>query len=390
MKLMNLACCLAAVAGLFACTKPNDNGYSGTNYIYLDAESNMMYNKSGSTLDVSIFLTTSLKEDIELSFIVTGDDNGVVSLENNPCVIPAGQKTGKVTLKVTSLTDRMLNLSLTLDSGTTLPAKVVLKEDFDFTVNVLDAGLTQEQEAIIDAYKASTGIDLNKYLGLVEVSTVYTASNPDSEIPLPDEIIKGATIIKLSEKSTAQKPVLTMSLNPMGLQDVLYDKLRRMTVAGSSWNDEYAYESYRILMREIGWNKDSKEVFTMSLDGITLNQDRSVEFVRTVETTDSYGDPVTHTKVPFVYDFTAYEREKTAVQEGKVGTAVDEYWPGDATANPEKHLNCDDTSEDLYACGNYVESSAVLSNDKLEFIFVLYNANDYDYSKVVATYSPNK
>lgn len=390
MKLMKLACCLAAVVGMFSCTKPNDNGYSGTNYIYLDAESNMMYNKTGSTLDVGILLTTSLKEDLELTFAVKGDESGAVVLENNPCVIPAGQKSGKVTVKIASLTDRMLNLSLTLDSKTVLPSKVMLKNEFDFTVNVLDEGLTEEQLAIIEAYKASTGIDLNKYIGLVEVTTVYTASNPDSEIPLPAEIIKGATVIKLSEKSTAQKPVLAMSLNPMGLQDVLYEKLRNMTVAGSSWTDEYAYESYKVLMNEIGWNKDSKEVFSMSLDGIVLNQDKSVEFVKTIETVDAYGDPVTHVKVPFVYEFTAYEREKTALAEGKIGTAVDEFWPGDATANPATHLNCEDTAEDLYECGNYVESSAVLTNDRLEFTFVLYNANDYDYSKVVATYSPNE
>lgn len=390
MKLMKLACCLAAVVGIVACSKPNEGGYSGTNYIYLDAESNMMYNKEGFTLDVNILLTTSVKEDVQLTFAVVGDDKGVVSLENNPCLIPAGQKTGKVTLKIASLTDKMLNLSLTLDSKVVLPSKVVLKDDFDFTVNVLDAGMTLEQEAIVAAYKAATGIDLNKYIGLVEVTTVYKASNPDSDIPLPEETIKGATLIKLSDKSTAQKPVLVMTLNPMGLQDVLYSKLKSITVAGASWTDEWAYESYKVLMQELAWNKDSKEVFTMSLDGITLNQDKSVEFVKTIETTDNYGDPVTHTKVPFAYSFTAYEREKVAISEGRVGVAVDEFWPSDATANPEKHLNCDDTSEDLYACGNYVESSAILSNEKLEFTFVLYNSTDYDYSKVVATYFPNK
>ena len=90
-----------------------------------------------------------------------------------------------------------------------------------------------------------------------------------------------------------------------------------------------------------------------------------------------------------------------ALENGQIGTAVDEYWDESATANPAYHLNCDNIKTDEYEPGynestdeyysiNWVESTASISAEKLEFTFCLYNYNDYDYSKVVATYTPNE
>ena len=67
-----------------------------------------------------------------------------------------------------------------------------------------------------------------------------------------------------------------------------------------------------------------------------------------------------------------------------------EEWASDATANPYYHLNCDDITEDLYEGGNWVEASAEISNESLVFTFCTYACYlDGDYTRVVATYTPN-
>ena len=91
--------------------------------------------------------------------------------------------------------------------------------------------------------------------------------------------------------------------------------------------------------------------------------------------------------VPFAYEFTAYEREKVAVE---AGTFVRDEYAYDATANPYYHMNFDDVTEDLYEGGNWVEASAEISNDSLVFTFCFYGCYlDGDYTRVVATYTPN-
>ena len=144
-------------------------------------------------------------------------------------------------------------------------------------------------------------------------------------------------------------------------------------------------------MTEIGWTSESVETFSITLDGIFVNDDQSVDFVKDLSYYDEdYEEDVTLHKVNFEYMFSAFEREKEALAAGKIGTEVDEDWAYDATVDPSMWLNTDDISEDGYEYGNYVEASATISDEKMVFTFPIYNYNDYDYSKVVATYTPNK
>ena len=391
-KFMTICCLATIVAAAASCDKTENTGYTGTNYIYLTSDSNSMYDTADDALDVKVLLTTALKEDLILTFAVSGDESGVITLEVNPLTIKAGSKEGILTVKAGAIEEFSQNFKLTLDKATKLPENVAWKEDFSFTVNSSAVSeLTEEQQAIVKAYEEKTGINLLHYIGVVDVETVYTASNPDSEIPNEPVTIKGKTTIELSEASTLDAPVLKMTVNPMGLTDVLYAKLKDLTVNNTDWYDEYALPSYQQLMEAINWSPESDETFAVTLDGITLNEDASVDFVEDVTFIDPvYDEELTHTKVNFQFAFSAYDREKLALTDGKIGTAIDEDWASDATANPIVWLNSDDTSEDLYECGNYVESSASISKDALTFTFCLYNTNDYDYSKVIATYSPRK
>lgn len=392
-KIFALCCIVAAGFASVSCEKTDDS-YTGTNYIYLTSGTNSMYDTENDAIDVTVQLTASLKEDLTLTLAVADDEDGIITLEGNPVTIAAGAKTGTVKVRTKELSAGLSsNFRITLDrDATVLPEKVAWKEDFTFTVHTSAVPeFTEEQKAIIEAYREKTGIDLTKYLGIVDVTTVYTASNPDSEIPDEPVTITGKTTIVLSEQATADQPVLKMTVNPMGLTDELYRKLKSLTVNNADWYDENNVPCYQTLMTEIGWTSESVETFSITLDGIFVNDDKSVDFVKDLSYYDEeYDEYVTLHKVNFEYMFSAFEREKEALAAGKIGTEVDEDWAYDATVDPSMWLNTDDILEDGYEYGNYVEASATISDEKMVFIFPIYNYNDYDYSKVVATYTPNK
>ena len=367
-----------------------ETGYEGTNYIYLESASSSMYDNE--SLEISVLLTTALDQDLTLT-LKTDDTEDIITLEGNPVTIPAGERSGAVTVKSAELSENSMNFRISLDESTVLPENVKWDKDFTFTVNSVPE-LTDDQLAIIEAYKTATGIDLSKYLGLVKVSTVYTAASIETEIPLDPVTVSGITAITLSEESTADQPVLKMTNNPMGIQDILYSKLKSLTLENPDWTNEDASPDFKTLLDAIEWTSTSTETFTMSLDGIKPKADKTVEFLDEVTFIDSYGDEVTQTKVPFEFYFSAYEREKEALAAGKIGTAVNPEWYYTATVNPASNLNTDDVSEDTWEVGNYIAPSASISTDKMVFSFSIYNSMDasydYDYSKVVATYTPNE
>lgn len=388
-----MMCCAAAamLAGAVSCEEP-ETGYEGTNYIYLQAESNSLYDFDGAFLPVTVMLTTALDQDLSLNLEI--DDDTYASIDSNPVVIHAGELSATFNIVIEKqLADGTSSEShiVSLSADTILPEKVKLNAGFNFSIHSsTSVALTDEQQAIIDTYKASTGIDLSKYIGLVSVSTVYTASSPDSEVALEPDTKTGYTMITLSEQSTSDQPVLEMINNAMGLQDILYNRLSTYTLNNPDWApSEYAM-SYSELLETIGWTATSNETFTVTLDGITPKSDKNIEFARTITTVDSYGDEVEQFKVPFEFYFSAYEREKEAIAADKIGPDVDPDWLSDATVNPDLNLNCDDVSEDWAEYGNWVECKATVAADKMEFTFCIYNYNDYDFTKVVATYTPNE
>ena len=87
----------AAVASAVSCEETN-TGYEGTNYIMLSSESNSMFDTDNNTLAVTVSLTTSLEENLNLTLSI--EDNDYVSLENELVTIPAGSLTAVATVKV--------------------------------------------------------------------------------------------------------------------------------------------------------------------------------------------------------------------------------------------------------------------------------------------------
>ena len=384
-----LGCIAAALLSFVGCDEIGKDGYEGINYIYLSSEDGKttILESDQTPLSVEVMLTTALEEDLTVAFAVNGTE-GVVELQNNPVTIKAGEKTASfeiVSLNAGKLSEAA-NFTVTLDAAAVLPENVELKSPFAFVVNPAAAvgELTEDQLAIIAAYKAATGIDLSKYLGEVNVSVEYTGFDNENEVPLDPVTFTGKTVMTLSESATAELPVFKMLSNPMGIQDKMEATLRAMTVENADWCDAEYYPDNAGLMAAINWNAESQEVFSMSLDGISFNADKTVDFLGTG--LDQYGDEIVI--VPFEYSFTAYDRELVAIENGTF-VKLEEY-AFDCTANPAYHMNNTGIDEDYCEYGNYVEASAEVSADALTFTFCVYMCvNDYDYTKVVATYTPN-
>lgn len=395
-KILMLGCMLAAMAGFTACEDDNtgNGGYEGINYIYLSTQEGKttLYETDTDPIVVEVMLTAALQEDLALSFAINGTE-GVVSIEGNPVTIKAGEKTGtfNIVSNNAGVLEASANFTVALAADADLPENVELKEALAFVVTpvvVEEQDPTDEKTALLNAYKEATGIDLTKYIGLVNVSTVITGTDPDSGEPLEPRTVNGKTLIELSESATAEAPVLKMATNAMGIEDYMYQILRSVTVDNDDyWYGEYTMPCYDALMTAINWNKTSEEVFSMSLDGITFGAEGAIEFLG--QGLSQYEDEITI--VPFDYSFTAYDRELAAIESGELDPSADPEWMYDATANPYYHLNCDDITEDWFEMeGNWIEASASVSETALTFTFCVYACSlDYDYTRIVATYTPN-
>ena len=392
-RILVFGCMLAAMAGFTACTDDNtgNGGYEGINYIYLSTQEGKttLYETDSDPLVVEVMLTAALDEDLVLDFSLAGAE-GVVSLEGTPVTIKAGDKTASfnVVSNNANMLEAASNYTVGLAEDVVLPENVELKETLSFVVSPMTSeALTDAQKAVLEAYKASTGIDLSKYIGVVNVSTVITGTDPETYEPLDPRTVKGKSLITVSESATAEAPVLKMLTNAMGIEDHMYQILRSVTVdADDYWYGEYTLPCYETLMETLGWNKTSEEVFTMSLDGITFAADKSVAFLGAG--LSQYEDEITI--VPLDYSFTAYARAIAALADGSLDPSSDPDWAYDATANPYYHLNCDDITEDLYEGGNWIEASASVSETALTFTFCVYGCYlDGDYTRIVATYTPN-
>ena len=182
MKKFSILGCIAAVLLSIAGCEQTGNDDSMTNYIYLSSDKTSMFEIDNEPIVVEVMLRNSLAEDVELTFALS-DNSGIVRLENNPVLIPAGEKTGYLKIypgggDLASTT----NYTVSLDATAELTADLTLKAPFTFALMPVEVEpLTEEQNAIIAAYKAATGIDLAKFMGIVSVSTEITGLEFDSE-----------------------------------------------------------------------------------------------------------------------------------------------------------------------------------------------------------------
>jgi len=389
-----LGCIAAALLSLAGCEPSGNDDYEGTNYIYLDSEGGKtsLLGLNDNPITVNVTLTASLEEDLILNFVIN-DDQNILEVTGNPVTIPAGSKKASFTIGVADVEELQAssNFTVTLAEDAVLPEKVQLKSDFSFSVVVIEVPeLTAEQNTILSTYMAATGINLAKYIGEVNVTTMISGLDAGTGAPF-EKPIESKTLITLSETSTADAPVLKMLVNPMGIQDYMYSVMKAVTVEDMVYwfPEEYALECYAIFTEAIGWNAESIETFTASLDGITFGADGEITFVQ--DYLNIYDEE--SIIVPFEFSFTAFDREKAADFSDAAVKPGDDEWQPDCTADPAVHLNLSGISYDEFELegeGYYVEPSAVIDeNGNLVFTFCFDHKNAEDYTRVVATYTPN-
>lgn len=397
-----LMCILAMLTGFSACSSSdNDGDKPMTNYVSISAEGNNIINEDDDEeVKFNILIGNTLTADATINLSLEGNDDNVATLSPSTISLKAGAKTASFTVKSNKKrllkSDRVLTVKATFsDANMKTDGKAVtltIKPDSDIPV------LTAEQQKLIEGYKQNLNIDLTKILGKVKVDTKVTF-NDDDKIDINNNkdtrSFSGVTIITLSEKATADKPVLKMVSNAMGMATFNYEMLRKKTVEDTEYWTQMPYG--KAVMENINYDYN-KETFTMTLDGIEVNPDMSLKF--TGSKVNVYDKEIT--TVPFDYTFSAWNRlkamadanESFVVDEGETKTKipVQDIIDGGGSLNP--YLFFDNT--DVIADGEETEYKNIyvaptgkidFTNGKMTFAFPWYLENTNGCQRVEATYT---
>ena len=288
----------------------------------------------------------------------------------------------------------------------------ITSEKFSIINQIIDTDLTPEQKALIAGYKENLGIDLYRMLGKlncsVKVSFPYVDGDDKNSFNDGNDsrTFTGETIITLSENATPEKPVLKMVSNPMGMNDFMFEMLRKNTTE-DVYEFWYYYPYSIAVMNAAGYAPadDDKymiaatETFEMTLDNIAI-ENGEITFVQEVE--DKYGDLIN--SVPFEYNFSLWNKLQAKSEEI---VEVDEYGDGEmveytmgelfeygASMDPKQYLMLTTISEDYIENepSDWVEPKAIydFENGTFKFVFPFDMANSYGYQNVEVTYIMNK
>ncbi len=399
-----LMCMLAMLTGFSACSSSDDNDGDKqmTNYVSISAAGNNIINEDDDEeVKFNILIGNTLTADATINLSLEGNDDNVATLTPSTIALKAGTKTASFTVKSNKKSllksDRVLTVKATFsDANMKTDGKAVtltIKPDSDIPV------LTAEQQKLIEGYKQNLNIDLTKILGKVKVDTKVTF-NDDDKIDINDNkdtrSFSGVTIITLSEKATADKPVLKMVSNAMGMAAFNYEMLRKKTVEDTENWTQMPYG--KAVMENINYDYN-KETFTMTLDGIEVNPaDMTLKF--TGSKVNVYEEEIT--TIPFDYTFSAWDRLKAmadanksfVVDEGdtKTEVSVQDIIDGGGSLNP--YIFFDNT--DFIADGEETEYKNIyvvptgkidFTSGKMTFAFPWYLENTYGCQRVEATYT---
>lgn len=395
-------CMLAMLTGFSACSSSDDNdGKQMTNYVSISAAGNNIINEDDDEeVKFNILIGNTLTADATINLSLEGNDDNVATLTPSTIALKAGAKTASFTVKSNKKSllksDRVLTVKATFsDANMKTDGKAVtltIKPDSDIPV------LTAEQQKLIEGYKQNLNIDLTKILGKVKVDTKVTF-NDDDKIDINDNndtrSFSGVTIITLSEKATADKPVLKMVSNAMGMAALNYEMLRKKTVEDTEYWTQTPHG--KAVMENINYDYN-KENFTMTLDGIEVNPDMSLKF--TGSKVNVYDVEIT--TVPFDYTFSAWDRLKAmadanksfVVDDGDTRTevSVKDIIDGGGSLNPYSFFD----NTDVVADGEETEYNTIyvaptgkidFTTGKMTFAFPWYLENTYGCQRVEATYT---
>ena len=265
---------------LSACRQDNpDNKFRGTNKVQLSfsdgSRTKLIDATSTAPLKVTVRLTSRRSDAVQLQVRLTGEGASALALSTETLTIPAGQLEG--TFELTSSgkevkTQQQAQVSL-------IPISSGLTVDNTLTITLSPFPVwtpTAAQQALIDGYRAK-GIDLSMILGYhtVEGSVDWAGF---SEYEYGEGIRahqtwgidKATMLVTLSDRATADQPVLKFAYNAFGLNDIY----KRIWDGYTINNLVYFYAegaSSLEVMKAINWTQSSAETFNVVLDNIRVD-----------------------------------------------------------------------------------------------------------------------
>lgn len=397
----HMAALLCMTAGVTACSE-NEEGKKQTNYVRLSSQQSLiLHEDQADTLLVDLLLGQAVQSRTVLEFELKQNADSVLALVNSPLVLEPGTKTA--VLKIVS------NRKSRLEE--TRPMELVLKSSTDAHIRLWNTTppfvltvrpdselqeLTEEQKQMVAGYKERLGIDVSRFLGRLDCKVRIVFPTDEKGTFFTDNEVReftGKSVLALSEKATADVPVLKMTDNPMGLTTFLYEIFKKETVESEFWMGmPYA----RPVLNLIGY-QPAQEIFDVTLDSLVLHADKHVDFMGNAK--NLYDEDIT--VVPFRFEYSAWDRmkkqaaqgDKFQVEEG--GTQV-EYTLADAIAsgtslNPEAYLFASTIDSDVWENdpSDWVAPSASFDEQAgtLTFTFPWDHTNSSGYTQIQVVYT---
>lgn len=406
---------------LVACNKENaPEVYEGTNTIYLETEKDPVLTL-GDGGEITVLLKATYKALRDTRFEVSvkpiygaSSANGVkivvfpsrsskasfspssanwVKIVEPELVLKKGERELTFHLRALASAKPKEEISQYEISIRQMPDKQMeLKAPLRFRLlNIAVPPLSEAQRKLVEGYQAK-GLDITPFLGKVNVKTTVDvpAGGAIKDLENPwKKTYEGFSILTLSEYATADKPVLKMVYNAMGMNEFFYFALRKETVENYEyWYNEDASPLLKEVRELIQWTDKSVERFNAVLDSIrpdvTKGDSRKIAIVG--NNLDMYGSP--NVNVPFQFQYTAWDRLKKLIDAGNLKAA--ECHASSASSFPGHYINVSGIVTDEYNEGPLKpesEGTWLVNDKKMNFTFYT-SVNDAGwYIAVTAEYT---
>ncbi len=337
--------CVAMLTLLLAsaCNEKEEEQMTNQLSLSIEGQSEMAENDK-EVINVKAALSFTPKKDVTVELNLTGNDGDVVKLSESKLVFKAGEKVKNITVtsndKHLVKGQRAMTLSVLSTSDANVkalePVSFVIKQDSDIPQ------LTAKQQQLIKGYKDKFGIDLMRFIGKLKVRAEVVYCNDDKAEWFggkDKDVFEGYTIITLSDKATANKPILKMTENAMGLNSFFYNLLLRKTLEDKVY---FCDQPYGQAVSKVLKFDRKKEYFKTALDNIVLKPTKgTISYLAMAK--DLYDTSIK--TVPFIFEFSAWNKLQEIAKKGNVTVEV-------KTTADEKPFNVTITDDVLIAGGS--------------------------------------
>lgn len=404
----NLLYTLLAVVLFVACSDDDNNSAPvQKNYIELSTTSATTFTEDSETaVEVKVTLGRAVDAPATVNVMLEGNEDEILAIDNASINFAKGEQVKS--FKVVSNNKNLLIEPRTIFvrvKDFTDPNMAIWKDGINLVVNPATSipVLGEEQKALLDGYKENMGIDVRRMLGKINcnVKLIFPKDEVGEEgesafSKVEIQEFKSQSVVTLSENATAEKPVLKMVDNAFGLTSVFRGILEKeidiVNQVGTSFPS---------VAEAVKFNANA-ETFSMSLDNIELDAEGNVNFVGDV--VNSYDE--TLKGVPFVYDYSAWNRQEKMANEGAlVDIVVKDPSTGEVMmSEPEKPMTSCIEEGLTFRPGHYLINTSISSdgwetgiwkqplasydmvNGKMKFVFSWDHTYSSDWTLIEVTY----